>query len=235
MLNWQGEELCPSIDELLRAQGVDPAHPSASSFRGLAEEALALFRGCAEGRGLYREISRDDFESIYPGEGKNAEASPLAEIFPRSTSLALFALTLGSVVSEKIDELFGRREFPLGSMLDSAASEAAEIAAMRLEKEARESWRAKGILDEDDRCLRYSPGYCGWHVSGQGRLFEALDPGKVGITLRPSSLMEPLKSISGVIVGGEASIHEFDDDYLFCVDCESRECRDRILGLKQGD
>ncbi len=235
VLDWTGEELCPGVDDLLRAQGVDPGHRSADSFRGLAEEALELLRSCAEGRGTFQEISRDEFAEIYPGTGNNAESSPLAEIYPRAKNLALFALTLGAEVSGKIDELFEDREFPLASMLDSAASEGAEIAATRLQAEAQRVWNGSGAHDAENRCLRYSPGYCGWHVSGQGKLFEALDPGRVGITLRPSFLMEPLKSISGVIVGGEASIHDFDDDYLFCVDCESRECRNRILSLNRGD
>jgi hypothetical protein len=40
--------------------------------------------------------------------------------------------------------------------------------------------------------------------------------------------MDPLKSISGVIVAGRAEIHEFDNDYDFCAECGTRTCRERI-------
>ena len=55
--------------------------------------------------------------------------------------------------------------------------------------------------------LRYSPGYCGWHVSGQINLFNTLTPEKIGITLGESCLMNPLKSVSGVLVAGPPNIH----------------------------
>lgn len=78
------------------------------------------------------------------------------------------------------------------------------------------------------KLLRYSPGYCGWHISGQKALFAALRPEEIGISLRESFLMEPLKSISGVIVGGPGRIHEFEPSYPFCAECKSRSCRERI-------
>jgi hypothetical protein len=76
--------------------------------------------------------------------------------------------------------------------------------------------------------LRYSPGYCGWHISGQKRLFERLNPAEIGITLNSSFLMQPLKSISGVIVSAERKYHLIKSDYPFCAVCPHRSCRERI-------
>ncbi|MFH1842515.1 MAG: hypothetical protein ABIF77_04860, partial [bacterium] len=64
-------------------------------------------------------------------------------------------------------------------------------------------------------------------VSGQRALFAALQPETIGITLRPSCLMEPLKSISGVIIGGPAASHLFNDDYRFCTECAEHGCQER--------
>ena len=83
--------------------------------------------------------------------------------------------------------------------------------------------------------LRYSPGYCGWHISGQRRLFDYLDPGQIGITLRESFLMDPLKSVSGVLIAGPREIHRFTDDYDFCDQCDTRGCRQRLRALYAGD
>lgn len=50
---------------------------------------------------------------------------------------------------------------------------------------------------------RFSPGYCGWHVSQQQRLFPLFGGHTCGVTLTDSSLMLPIKSVSGIIGLGE--------------------------------
>lgn len=52
---------------------------------------------------------------------------------------------------------------------------------------------------------RYSPGYCGWHVSEQQKLFSLFPVASpCGIELTDSSLMIPIKSVSGVIGVGSS-------------------------------
>ena len=46
---------------------------------------------------------------------------------------------------------------------------------------------------------RYSPGYCNWNVNEQQKLFSFFRNSKTGIILNDSSLMLPIKSISGLI------------------------------------
>ena len=46
---------------------------------------------------------------------------------------------------------------------------------------------------------RYSPGYCHWDVSEQQKLFSFFANTPTGITLNASSLMSPIKSISGLV------------------------------------
>jgi hypothetical protein len=83
-----------------------------------------------------------------------------------------------------------------------------------------------------DVFLRYSPGYCGWDITGQRQLFRALRPEEIGITLRESCLMEPLKSISGVLVAARPEVHRFDNNYPFCRVCTMRTCRSRMAGIR---
>ena len=71
---------------------------------------------------------------------------------------------------------------------------------------------AEKCADEMENCLqlsidklgwkhtnRFSPGYCGWQVSEQQKLFPLFDGHACGITLTESSLMVPIKSVSGII------------------------------------
>ena len=46
---------------------------------------------------------------------------------------------------------------------------------------------------------RFSPGYCGWHVSQQKKLFALFEGHTCGVMLNESSLMLPIKSVSGII------------------------------------
>jgi hypothetical protein len=85
-----------------------------------------------------------------------------------------------------------------------------------------------------DVFLRYSPGYCGWDITGQRQLFQALRPEEIGITLRESCLMEPLKSISGVLVAARPEVHRFDNNYPFCSACTTQTCRSRITAIDSG-
>lgn len=55
---------------------------------------------------------------------------------------------------------------------------------------------------------RFSPGYCGWHVSEQKKLFPLFPSAEpCGIRLTDSSLMLPIKSVSGVIGLGIVSVN----------------------------
>ncbi len=79
--------------------------------------------------------------------------------------------------------------------------------------------------------LPYSPGYCGWDLSGQRQLFAQLQPDAIGISLNDSCLMQPMKSVSGVFVAGEGEIHEFVNEYDFCSLCTTMACRRRLKSL----
>jgi hypothetical protein len=74
----------------------------------------------------------------------------------------------------------------------------------------------------------YSPGYCGWNVAEQQRLFALLPPGFCGVRLTPSSLMVPIKSISGVIgLGPEVRKRDYECNVCEVEDCIYRNARMR--------
>jgi hypothetical protein len=217
-----GADVVPDLDAILARQGLTAGTRPTPRVTDLARSARELFLELARPRGLSEEITADEFAEILPGEGRNAPELPIAEIFPRAERLLLYIVTLGSEITNRIEALFSDRDFALASMLDAAASEGTERTERRVEQH-HESAPA--------RALTYSPGYCGWHVSGQKTLFARLRPADIGVTLRESFLMEPLKSISGVIVVGLAQIHDFRPRYPFCSECATRSCRERIADI----
>jgi len=116
-------------------------------------------------------------------------------------------------------------------MLDTAASLGADLAAAEIERYCEAQWRSARVIDDTTTVMRFSPGYCGWHVSGQKRLFARLQPESIGITLNDSCLMQPLKSVSGVIVAAPRDAFDIHDTYPFCADCVDHSCRDRFAAI----
>lgn len=71
---------------------------------------------------------------------------------------------------------------------------------------------------------RFSPGYCGWHVSQQQLLFPMLGEDRpCGIQLSSSSLMVPIKSVSGII-GLGANVKKLE---YTCGLCDYAKCYKR--------
>jgi hypothetical protein len=224
-------EVAPDAASIIETYGTGPGGEPSEKLAEKAAEASALINELTKAVGVLADISVEEFGVVYEGEGMNAPATPLADVFPRADDLALFAVTMGPLVSAEITGLFDAGEFALGYLLDAAASNAADAAAEYVEGHYGRRLAEAGRLGPGAGVLRYSPGYCGWDVSGQKKLFEYLKPEEIGITLRESFLMEPLKSVSGVIVAGPAEIHVFELIYPFCRDCVTKSCLDRLKSV----
>ena len=78
---------------------------------------------------------------------------------------------------------------------DSLGSVIAEKCADQMEIAVQESIDKLGWHHTN----RFSPGYCGWHVSQQQLLFPLFEGHTCGVRLTDSSLMLPIKSVSGII------------------------------------
>ena len=225
--------VAPHRDVVLRTQGVPDGHQVSELVQGLVEKAVFLYESLTEPKGIVAEVSLSDFQEIFDGEGRNDLPAPLPGIVKEAEGLALFAATVGDPVSARIQELFKENDPATACMLDGIASERAETAATLLADAFLDSLLEKGKVDSESRALPYSPGYCGWHITGQRRLFAFLEAEQIGISLNSSCLMSPIKSVSGVLVVGHPEIHDFENEFDFCFDCATWECRSRIASLFQ--
>jgi len=224
-------DITPDGVTVLGNQGVPEGATVSQSIHTILSQTMDLFATSARPVGMISELSTGEFESIFRGEGKNEKENPLEQIFPHSDNLALFALTMGGLVSTRIEELFRDNHFAPGSMLDAVASLAADKAVEASEADYFTHLSNRSLIKPDSQVLSYSPGYCGWHISGQRKLFEYLQPEKVGITLNKSFLMSPLKSVTGVLIAGKREIHIFKSNYAFCKLCKTYSCHERMKSL----
>ena len=228
IVDFATEDIVLSRREILRSQGVPDSAALSVNFERIFDEAYQLFQELAEPRGIIASIDIPAFEEVLRGEGLNENELPVDLVYRRSVCLALFAVTLGDPLSGRVKDLFRDGYYAAGYMLDSisslAADRLAEQAATVLLSELAQGDPSAGSLS----ILAYSPGYCGWHISGQKKLFEVLQPEEIGITLNESFLMSPIKTVSGVLVGGPGTIHEFENTYPFCEACTTRSCIQRM-------
>lgn len=227
IIDFSIDEIIPEREVVFKSQGIKLDTKVPQKITDLYDYSLSLFTKEVEPKGIIKEISISEFSEIFQGNGENEENTPLQSIFPLAEYLALFAFTLEKNISDAISSLFSEKDFAIAYMLDSIASASADKAASIAELYFFSMLRERKSINESSKSLMYSPGYCGWNISGQKQLFKKLNPENIGISLNNQFLMIPLKSISGVLVCGKKEIHHFDNDFTFCAQCQTFSCIDR--------
>ncbi len=133
-----------------------------------------------------------------------------------STSAALFICTAGKGISLRSRELLTGENPVLGYIFDVLGSMIVEAAIDQMQLEIKRIALSEGLLITN----RYSPGYCKWSVADQHKLFSFFPPDCCGISLTDSSLMVPIKSVSGIIgMGKEVKFRKYTCDLCSQVDC----------------
>lgn len=109
--------------------------------------------------------------------------------------VATFIVTIGSALERLARRWLKAGRVMEGTIVDAIASETAEAAADRLQLHVQEWAHAHDL----EITPRFSPGYCGLHVQQQIPLFDSLPARRINVRLKPSCLMLPMKSVSGLI------------------------------------
>ncbi len=130
--------------------------------------------------------------------------------------IIIFVCTIGKEIEDYVTTLVSAGDTISAFILDRIASELVELTADMLEV------KIQNDLNEINFNLtnRYSPGYCGWSVSEQQKLFSLLPESFCGIHLTESSLMLPIKSVSGIY---GADLNLIKKDY-HCEICDDEFC-----------
>lgn len=143
----------------------------------------------------------------------------IAEGYAGAESFALFVATAGAEFDRWIHSETVCGDIVRQFVADAIGSEIAEWAA----REAAESLRQAALREGLRISNSYSPGYCGWNVAEQHRLFALLPERPCGIELGRSALMKPEKSVSGIIALGR----EVEKRPYGCAICNRRNCYKR--------
>ena len=139
---------------------------------------------------------------------------------------AFFVCTAGMDFEDYQRELMRKGDMVSVFIADALGSVIAEKAADRMEESLQMNIDKLGWKHTN----RFSPGYCSWHVSQQQLLFPLFGtPEPCGVHLSDSSLMTPIKSVSGVIGVGPNVRHL---DYT-CGLCDFDKCFKKRIKVKK--
>lgn len=132
----------------------------------------------------------------------------------------VFVCTAGHEISELPRNLTKQNDALMAYLYDVIGSVCAEKAADQLESILQDELGTErtGI---SNRC---SPGYCGWDVADQEKLFVLLPENFCGVSLSETAMMDPIKSVSGIIGYGQGAAKRDRP----CKQCSHTTCKHNL-------
>jgi hypothetical protein len=200
--------------EVLHFLGYPPGQRPAARIEGLLDKVVGEARQFVRARGAFVRLPVD----------RAAEVG-LEKI--DAAALVVGLVTAGERIEQRVAELLRERAATEALLLDAAGSAAVEEAADRLGGmiSGDESGEARHVS------CRISPGYGRWPIHAQAALFALLPHRELGVSLLPSMLMVPRKSISFAMwLGADARPIA---GLSGCVRCELERCRYRNVARER--
>lgn len=195
-------------------------------FAGIISEALEDVSAICDIRAEYRIFRSVKFsvsEKTVEFGGHNFDIKKIVYgQLKRADSIAVFLVTAGPGPGER-SKLAMSEGDPLRSYVyDAIGSELVEAAADIMQADLLRNVKEAGLGITN----RFSPGYCGWSVNEQHKLFNLMPYNYCGIRLTPSALMDPVKSVSGFIgIGTNVKFLPYT-----CSLCDMKDCIYRRTG-----
>lgn len=191
-------ELEISTDIIEKFMGYEPGH-APEPIPQLIQEVLGIANDYCNIKGGYvikHQVQVQKEEKTIDINGIEFEVKKIiTNQLSKMDGVALFVCTAGYGIGNYSKELMHEGDFVKGYIADVVGSEIVESAMDKIQDDLERRMKEEGLFITD----RYSPGYCGWSVAEQQKLFSFFPRDFCGITLSPSSLMLPIKSVSGII------------------------------------
>lgn len=185
--------------------------------------AISDIRGCYA---IFEDIELLPIPGHIRIEGKILNTShKICRLMKDVEKLAVFVCTAGAGFSDLSRRCNQGGEYLRSYIVDTMGSIVVEKAMDYIQSELECQMQHTGLRITN----RYSPGYCNWPVDDQRQLFSLLSGHTCGVTLSSSCLMNPIKSVSGIIgIGRKVDKHEYS-----CAICRDVTCIYRRIRTKK--
>jgi hypothetical protein len=183
---------------------------------------------------LKREVQPSYVYLLFDGRIEDASAVHLRDcvlntgptisrLLEKSTSFAVFAATAGLEFEQITHEHKKTDDILVHYILDIMGTAIVEKVGDCLES------RIEKDFPDIPHTHRFSPGYCNWRLTEQRKIFRLLGNNPCGITLSEVCLMNPIKSISGIIgLGKDVETRQYACQYCELEYCYKRKSSDYI-------
>lgn len=185
-----------------------------------AKEVFQQLPDIADIRGGYAIC--DDIER-FPGSGEIRIENQLilcsrmiCGFMAGAEYIAVFVCTAGKGFTDYSKKYTKEGEFLKAFIVDTLGSLVAEKSIEHIQAKMENEMALHGLKITNG----YSPGYCNWPVDDQKKLFSLLPDNICDITLTPSCMMNPVKSVSGIIGIGKS----VKKSPYACDICDNRTC-----------
>lgn len=213
------KDLTIDRQEIYRAMGYGDGTPE-PDILALLDEVLAQTKRICKPRILYRICNGQVLTPLHIEVGgvNFRPGKIITDSLVGSELFCLFVATAGREFEEFRHAYKESGDCVREFIADSVGSVLAEACVANIEQR----------LDHDltvPHTLPYSPGYCGWRITEQHLLFGMLPDRPCGIELTESSLMFPIKSVSGIIgIGSRVERKPYG-----CAICGNKTCYKRRI------
>lgn len=140
----------------------------------------------------------------------------------KTEQIAAAILTLGSEPENQSADFFSRGDYLMGMIYDAVGS----VALNDLKRSFFKKLCEKASITKRGLTRGFSPGSGGWSIEDQAIIFKLLDGKSIGVTLKDSMMMAPVKSLSIVYGIGEGLT--MPDEEHDCSNCDLINCQFRL-------
>jgi len=133
-----------------------------------------------------------------------------------ASNVALFVCTAGKLFTDLTKNYNKEGNLLEAYITDVIGSLTVEKAMDKIQSELEKDVARQGLKTTN----RYSPGYCNWSLAGQKKLFDYMGELPINVCLSEYCLMEPIKSVSGIIgIGKDVRKLKYA-----CAVCNDKNC-----------
>ena len=216
--SFQFDELIINRQELSETFGFGDILPE--PFSRYLDDALKFASELKDIHAVYRVVDSFQFsENNSKLIAENIEfniGKTIRKELKNSEHIAFFICSAGETISQKSKTLMAGEDPGLGFVYDTMGSFIAEAVGDKIQ----EDLKIEVQNNKENITNRYSPGYCKWSVIDQHKLFSLFPDNTHQVSLTPSALMHPVKSISGIIgIGKDVNFRDYA-----CELCNSTAC-----------
>lgn len=166
--------------------------PEGDPTAKLSVDLARALRGAGPATLLFAELPVEEItaESLRAIDGPVFTGAGFARYLEGANAVIVYLMTLGDITGS-----FSQADLLEQYLTDTWASIFCELAFSELYRGMSREYGGRGLFLSQE----YSPGYEGFDLENQARIFELLKPESVGVRLSPGHMMSPEKTVTGFI------------------------------------